>query len=1374
MHIKPLSKKSTIRLFVITVVASLTFYAFFMGIGFTSSVANGSGEQLITNPELESSAGWDLNQISLERKWNNTEAVFRFQNSLSYARQTGISPSQNGIYELEVNCSKARVFGSISLAKARFSSDNPVEDLWSGDTHCPFYGSVLTIRHQGILLASQSYSLTLSALTGGVSANSAFLTLVDQVENLDTGLVENGDFIGDEGWLTDSEVRFRSECLAGYCGTMHFQPAYGIMDSDFTVPTDGVYEVSYECHNSSALNPYQLRVQIFDGSPTLIDSYSAICAYQDWGTYTFTATLSSGAHSISIENIGTGGVDPIYGSLYLDNVSIKNNALPVEVTLACEKEEKNCSASNAQSMLFNTNTFHGGSQVNAPQLIVPTSGMNLVYGASNLSAMAQISNTASSSLGNYWVHNYETELLLSTPAVTDVVQFRTSVGNFLSFTANGNGTYTPKDGVLSTLVLLQDGTYELVTSDQIRYLFDASGKMTQKSDPSGNTLYFEYYSSGADSGKLEKARNADNTRYLTYTYNGNGNLQLVTDHSGREMEHFYDSNGHLTSIENPMDEPITYVYSGTTPFLTEVYDGESLLLKKMTYDSEGRATKIENGAGDVLGEITYHEDGQRTVVEQGVVMTHTYNSQNLLTDITYACPDGSGDCGPQTAHTQNFRNNRMTDANDNETSLTWSGDGSNLNSMVNALGQATSMTYDSLNNLTSVTNALGQTTEMRYENSLHPTFMTRMIDALGHTTIYTPTASGQIGEMLAADGTLTAYTYNTFGQITETRTGVGTSSEIVTRYGYDSVGRPITTTRHSPSGSIADISSLTVYDSADRVVATIENWTGSNPSSWQSDCVQTTGERETNICTTRIYDDAGRVTQTTNPIGQTNISFYDETGRSYLSIQNYTDPNGYGYDTDLNNDGNLDTPATIIAAYCVFNDSNAANADKNLCSTTEYDSFSRVVATKDSLGRITRTEYDELGRVNGTIVNSVSVTALSGCSYPPTNPDQDLCSTNEYDAVGNLIRTTDSVGRANRMFYDELNRAVGQIANDSGTYTTLASLSGCYDQNAARDTDLCSETIYDEVGNAILTIDSAGRRTRSFYDDLNRVDVMVQNWDGSLDKSQCTYDQNNLSESNICTQYGYNAQGQQITVRNALDQTSLTVYDDLGRPFMNVANWSGASITSEVDCQFPPASSDTDVCSVTYFDDLGRQFSSKDPMGNVTDITYDTLGRTISTTRYLIDGQTTISVTTGTTFDALGNRLASTDADGHTMSYSYDGINRLLMTTSAEGITATQTYNQASWVITTTNGLGHATNSRYDNLGRLIGVTNAESELTQYIYDALGNQVAMIDANLVRTSYLYDELNRLDGVVENDTTPFNVGVSGNPAPTVGNDQDLLT
>jgi YD repeat-containing protein len=95
--------------------------------------------------------------------------------------------------------------------------------------------------------------------------------------------------------------------------------------------------------------------------------------------------------------------------------------------------------------------------------------------------------------------------------------------------------------------------------------------------------------------------------------------------------------------------------------------------------------------------------------------------------------------------------------------------------------------------------------------------------------------------------------------------------------------------------------------------------------------------------------------------------------------------------------------------------------------------------------------------------------------------------------------------------------------------------------------------------------------------------------------------------------------------------------------------------------QLPPAQPDTNLCRVTYFDSLGRRSASRDPLGHLTEFTYDGLGRVVST----LHNSSLILHTS--TYDALGNRLSQADANDHTHYFIYDSLNRLQTTISAEG-----------------------------------------------------------------------------------------------------------
>ncbi|MCP5094729.1 MAG: hypothetical protein GY943_04170 [Chloroflexi bacterium] len=985
-------------------------------------------------------------------------------------------------------------------------------------------------------------------------------------------------------------------------------------------------------------------------------------------------------------------------------------------------------ASTQGWLLDPINSRNGNLSYQVTDLSIPVRGCPLEFQRSYASAAVDV---YTSTLGHGWTHNYDMRLHLTDTAISGTVEVQAANGSRLPFYDNGDGSFTPYAGVLAEMQQI-GSTYVITGSNQKVYTFDDQGLLQKQEDPYGSAITFTYNTNN----QLISA--AQGNRSLTYVYDGQDRLTTVTDNSGRNVELGYDTFGDLTIMTNTLELTTDYTYSGTTHLLTEAIDPSGRTIHKTDYDAQGRAYQQWDGEDDLLAQIDYSLPDKRVITLGDVVMTHTYNVRNTLVNVEYACTDGSPGCGTGSNidYDDNFRQETVQDANGNLVNMVWNNSGANLEQVTDALNNTSGLTYDSYNNLTQVVNALDNTTNYRYDNVDYPTFLTSMTDALEKTTYYTPTTStdgaeGLLKQVEDPNGNITTYAYNEFGQLIETNNAANTSHAITTTYGYDPVGRLITTTQQSTT---ENHTSLNVYDDENRLTATIGNWTGSNPANWVTDCDTSPGFRDENVCTQYGYDDAGRTISTTNSLGQASLTFYDGAGRSFLRATNW--------------DGTTPNPSDPFASLCNYTN---PDPEKNLCTLTGYDEYGRVITTTNTLGYKSVTEYNSLGRVDLTITHSVD------SIYSTAAPDTDIITEYAYDAVGNVTVTTDNLERQTRTFYDALNRIKGNISNWDGSST----LADCANLPPDRETNICTQYQYDSVGNTIIVTNTLTQTTRTFYDDLNRVEGTIANWDGSSDLAVC--DQllpTRTTTDNVCTRYGYDDAGRQITTTNALNQTSLTVYDDANRPYLTVANWDGTLIDEVADCSFPPSKADSNLCSVTYYDDLGRRSNSKDPMGNVIAFAYDDLGRVVTTTRYL----DSLPIMQVTTYDALGNRLFETNGRDHTTSFIYDSLNRLVTSTSPEGVVVTTTYNAASWSLSTTNALGHETVNGYDELGRRTTVTDAELNTTTYEYDGLGNQTAMIDAENVRTTYVYDTLNRLHQVIENDV-PGN-----NPTP----ETDVIT
>lgn len=526
-----------------------------------------------------------------------------------------------------------------------------------------------------------------------------------------------------------------------------------------------------------------------------------------------------------------------------------------------------CNVADTQGIEYGINTRTGNFGHMDTALSLPTAGGSLDF---RYGYISQATDMYTTTMGFGWVHNHELQLHISDPALTHTVILQAPGGSRFPYTGNGDGTYEKYPGVTADMVYNSSADEFVVTTfNQYEFTFNGDGQLQEQKDPFGNLTTFSY-----SNGKLSQA--SQGSRSLTYFYNGD-RLNSVQDDTGRTVTLGYTGDD-LTSVTTPAGV-ITYKYEGSPHLLTEVVDASGRTIKEITYDGSDRAYQLRNGNGDLLVDITYpsgtaapqattinYADLSITVQVEvnGIAMTHVYDSRGVLTDVTYDCVDGTAGCGAgsDTGYDYNFKQTAMQDTNGNATQLRWDQGGSNIEFVADALGNATALTYDNYNNLTQTVDARGITTTLYYENPAFPTFRTRTVNALGHTRLYTPTVAGvdgAVGGLLKAEqdaaGLVTTYQYNDQGQISETVRAAGTNAAVTTSYGYDSLGRMITTTQAAAGESRT---TLNVYNDSDDLLATISNWTGSDPAAWAAYCDTSPGERDTNVCTRYGYDGAGR------------------------------------------------------------------------------------------------------------------------------------------------------------------------------------------------------------------------------------------------------------------------------------------------------------------------------------------------------------------------------------------------------------------------------------------------------------------------------------------------------------------------------------
>ena len=411
-----------------------------------------------------------------------------------------------------------------------------------------------------------------------------------------------------------------------------------------------------------------------------------------------------------------------------------------------------------------------------------------------------------------------------------------------------------------------------------------------------------------------------------------------------------------------------------------------------------------------------------------------------------------------------------------------------------------------------------------------------------------------------------------------------------------------------------------------------------------------------------------------------------------------------------------------------------------------YDLAGNLEATIDPLGRITSHTYDALGRLRTT--TSPDPDGLQGPLPAPV-------STFRYDIVGNLLSTTDQLGRITTSTYDSRNRVLSVTQPD-------ADLSDYFSAPVTRYK-------YDLVGNKIQETDALGNTTDYVYDNLNRLTTTILP-DAFV---------NDRLARPVMT-FTYDLSGNLTSTTDAAGRMSLAFYDQLNRKFQERTTDPDGSAVGN----FP-------LIMIYTFDAVGNLLASNSyrsaTVGRITRNEYDYLNRLIKTTTPPPASTEAQSVTLYS-YDIFGNQTSVTqtstavDAIQKTTVSVYDNLNRLVETRSpnpvtgavADGPVSSTTYDLAGRVLTQRDPLGRVTTFFYDDLDRKIRVVGQDPDAssdatadtlaaeTLYAYDNAGNLLSTsvrrnVDAIsstvssgdvFTTTTNLYDRLNRLTTVID--------------------------
>ncbi len=1012
------------------------------------------------------------------------------------------------------------------------------------------------------------------------------------------------------------------------------------------------------------------------------------------------------------------------------------------------------------------------------------------------------------------------------PAFSQMTSMIDGVGDSMIYEVDpANGNRLTETVVIGQLDAESGENDDLVT----RYTYTTHGLVETMTDPLGRVTAYDY----DEFGRLTTITHAvgSNVEAVTlYEYDAAGNLSAEIDENGHRTEFTYDELNRLTNIRNALLDDTTLVYdeSGNLLNVTDVMDNTTaytydvLDRRVSTTDAVGSiSTFAYDSYGNLLSELDRLGRETQYAYDRRYRLVETINAEDGLRKFAYDVDDNlieeTDENGNLTRHEYDARDRRTRtiDAHDNPTVLEYARD-DNLIGVTDEILRRTEFTYDEYDRLIEAVlpdpDRTGTDTSPVFTNTYDlASNLIASTDALGNVTNYEYDDRDRLIRRLDPDpdgaGPLlrpvTDFEYDEMDHVTQ----VSDPLNRVTTYEYDALYRVTEETYPDPDQAGPDTSPVMtyVYDAIGNELS-MTDALGNTTEYEYNDLYELVSMTDPDPdgagpllspVTTYTYDEEQQLISVSDPLQRTTTFEYDLLGR--LVTETYPDPDQagpdaspvmtYEYDpygnelsmTDaLGNTTQYEYDALHRLIMTTEPDADGLPAtDDSPITTFEYDDADQLLGVTDPLGRVTRYEYDDLGRVVREI-------------YPDPDkagPDTSPVMTYVYDLMDNLLSETDALDHSTTYAYDELYRRIGETdANgDTTRYTydlvdNLLSLTDpvantttwVYDDldRVIEETNQLNDTrffSYDLQDNLLQRTDRNGRVIEYGYDNLYRTtdEVWKDAGDAEVRRFTFTYDvasqMLSASDPSATYEYTYDDLSRVIEVRQSI--TGLTpeivftnVYDLQDNRLQNSATIGGV---------------DDYVTGYTY-DNLYRttritQQGTGSAGANAVaekriDYTYDVASQRESLNRFEDLAGTQHVATTDYVFDLASRLTDLTHRQDATIladyNYTFDAGNRITRFVSSQDGVADYNHDERNQLTAADYDYQDNESYEYDengnrtNNGFQTGVNNRLSTdgTFNYEYDAEGNRIRRTNiATGAVTEYDWDHRNRLVRVTERDS-----------------------
>lgn len=970
-----------------------------------------------------------------------------------------------------------------------------------------------------------------------------------------------------------------------------------------------------------------------------------------------------------------------------------------------------------------------------------------------------------------WVKDAEGNILTISSMSNNQRIVTDSTGRTYTITYNGNSEH-------SRITKIEDTTAERT----VTYEYNNDFQLVSATSVSGGTETYEY----DGNGRLCKITNCYDEMTDQIVYNENGSVNWLTNASGLKQVYTYDKVQKQTGLKE---------YDGDTLIKTFTYDyDEKYAVKTNTVETDGQTYDVDKITYNMIDDENKYDEMSESVDIMGNTTKYDRDANGNVIKTTNA--DGT-----YTLANYNSKNSVVAEVDElgYATIKAYDSNGTRL------LKEATSLQPLSQSDINTVTvSGFDPVTylaanESSYAITSHEYYADSYVsgvaglirattDPEGNVTEYDYYKDGY-GKGLVKSKTLkdgntivstVTYEYNAQLQVSKETTSYDLSQNLysVKEYEYDKFNN-VTVTRDYGTGS-TPATTVAEYDLLSRKTAeyapnySADKSHGSLTTYYPNGNKKSETDAEGNV-TSYVYDAYGQVIKKTNPDGTMNLTAYDglqrEKATYFLGSENGTKQiltktsyefAGYNFDIysalDTSSSHSCKGLKTTKTTYITENKQVISETLTDIKEHTIYEKTNgetkrtsayyangQLARQTDALGNITKYEYGYLNKVtktytpfntksNGSVNYSVTENQydkngnVTLAKQTVQKQDSDTVkysvTENQYNAQGLLTQVTLSDGTSNgeknitKYFY-----------NNAGIQTKMYT-----GLNSTNDSDYMTTNYeYDAWGHLVRTTDSTGYNSGATTYDLNGNALTVTDANGNVTTN--TYDALNrvLTANTICSDTSKNV-------------SKSYVYDNMGRVRSKTANGVQTSyqydIFGRVYQELSPKS------FKGYFYEGVSQYAKEQLVG----INHQTM---YSSTQYEYDAEMRIAqvkesgnLTATYTYDANGNKVSETLANGVVSTYSYNGCNKVTKLVTKSGNSDISSYEYSYYLdgsdackVRNENGTIETTSYDYDGLKRLTKefISNGKTADTySYEYDDYGNRSKMVANGSEEYETVYD------------------------------------